>query len=343
MNVCEETARYIRSLLLGTAVLFSLAPGGIALAIFLNDGFFTAPLAPVPMFAAATAAAAAVGNLRYLLAALDEWADPQQFGCVPRGCFETLRAFRSAVLAAIGSLAALAAACASVALKAWIPWVPQAAMWAVFLAAGAAAATLAYLLVLFGKLRGCEARVASAVGPLRTGEKMSDPWFLRLEPLAGADFAKPIDSALGGSAAISNHWLECWLLDVRKWEVGAVATILGSPAAPVKFEWLFGGKPVAGSSSQAGTAKSTLNLQSQPASSPLILAVTAVDQNGFTRSLQVEVTLSPTVQKCHLVLHFVPPFDQLPTKPPGPVEISAHLAQLIDLQRRVQQDRPLNS
>jgi len=49
----------------------------------------------------------------------------------------------------------------------------------------------------------------------------------------------------------------------------------------------------------------------------------ATGSSGFTRTIDVDVSLADYMISCTHVLHFVPPMYDLPREAPGPVEITA--------------------
>jgi hypothetical protein len=168
------------------------------------------------------------------------------------------------------------------------------------------------------------------------GEKISDPWFLRLGPAGGSDFAAPTKSTAQKDSGLnlSNQYLNCAMHDVQEWQVAAEAHILLSPPFPVHFSWRFGGKDVSASASQVSPTSSTLVLRSAPLGSPAMLEVTATDGGSYSRTKKAEIDLPPINMVCNFILQIIPGWDQVPTEPPGPVEISAKLQELLDIARR---------
>lgn len=189
---------------------------------------------------------------------------------------------------------------------------------------------------------GCDpSRTGLLSSPLMEGEKASDPWFLRIKPKSPPAYEQSVNATLLADDAVRSQWLDCRLYHVREWEVGAVAYIVGgTPTPPMTFNWTLAGKAVQVSAVQNAGTMSTLTLKSPPLAASATLAVTAADSGGFSRTLSVNVDLTSTKLSCHLVLHFVPPMYEIPSGPPGPVEITPEMDRFLQVIRTVVDERP---
>lgn len=337
MATCEELIGRARTLIWTSTGTFAGVAVAIATAAALNAGFFSAATAPTPMGVAAVLAASTAATLTAALLALNQWGARDD--CMYLVCAPNLDRIRTALIAAIASVTALAATCAEIAGFAWIPFVAQIPMWAAYATAGATAASLAALVPLWDALTYCQidGPIASQTSHLEPGEKKGDRWFLRLTPASGADFAQASKTSARGDdgLTLSNPYLDCTLRNVQEWQVAATATIYGGPSLPVQFAWKFAGTDVTGSSAPGGATVSNIVLKSAPLAAPALLEVTATDAAGYSRTKQAEISLGDLDMKCHLILHFIPEWKQIPTEPPGPVEINLKIQALLDLARKV--------
>lgn len=338
MSACATTLNNAKALVIAAAGAFAAAPPAVAIAIALNGGFFTAPGAPIPMVVAGIAATAAAVLLKQALDALNDWV---RSGCLSRECAGKFYNIRNALAASITTIGLLATACFAIAAVAWIPWVSQPGMWAVYAPMLLAGVSLGTLAAYWGRLSQCQTSIASARGPLMAGEKASDPWFLRIKPKFEPSYTKSIGATYVGDHISHSQWLECQQFEVHEWQISAIAYILGSPVLPVDFKWKFAGNAVSPSAIQSALKESTALFNSPSTGATAMLEVTASDNTGFSRSLQVEVSLSTMALSCKLILHFVPPLYQVPSGGPGPVEISREMDNLLTSIRTAIESKPL--
>jgi hypothetical protein len=117
------------TILLSTVSAFILgAQISLGVAIGLNNGFFSAPGAPIPMGVSGGLLAAAAGILFGAMAALGEYATCAD---ASRACANNLSNVQNALAGLATLLAAQSIASFAAAGVAWIPWVGQAPMWVI--------------------------------------------------------------------------------------------------------------------------------------------------------------------------------------------------------------------
>jgi len=291
------------------------------------------------MFAAGWIASATVVALTSAGVLLQQWSAS---GCLARDCEGKFDQLRAALAAAVATVTAVAAGCFAIAGVAWIPWVAIAPMIALHVAIGLAVASLGLLAGYWAPVSTCQDRVAKATGPLREGEKASDPWFLRMMPKTPPAYERSIAARQSAKEVHSSQWFDCKLFDVHEWEVGAIAYIIGTPALPVTFKWTLAGNAVPAAYVQTSGTTSTMTLKSPPLTATTQLTVAVADANGFSRTLSVDLDLPGSRMTCQLILHFVPPMHQIPSDPPGPVEIPVEMDRLLQAVRIAMETDPGN-
>ncbi len=283
----------------GTAVTGSAVAVGVA--AVLNNSFFGAPGAPAAMITAGALAAGAVALLKRSIDELDYF---RQCGGVPRSCqgaFDNLTTNIAAIAVVMGIQAS---ACLAAAGIAWIPWAGAAPMYVILAALIVQAGLIVSLAVYLAEFLACVKReeTSSGRGKLRPGEKASDPWYLRLHPARGNEYAEAIGEAevpgsrrSWGAAAV----VTCAEFTAERWKIVAVADIIGASTA-IAFEWRFDGNAVPASSVTVTSAGSTLTLE-VPAKDQARIEVTA-REGSFTRTDAADVELPARYPRCKLTL-----------------------------------------
>jgi hypothetical protein len=222
------------------------------------------------------------------------------------------------VVLAAGTLGMLAVLIFSTSPLSAIPWVAQPVMWGVLVAVLAQIIELALLPKFFTPLRACLDRVAKSRGLLEPGEKASDPWLLRLKPLEEPRYSRPVEDSMTmlHEDVINHRFLRCSTLSVGKWEIGAVATIVGPPGIRVEFKWTLDGKPLGSGSVTPDGRQSTMSLPTPTSTKGTgVLLVEARDKAGLVKTKEATVDLQSTYTTCRAWVALIQPELESPIMP----------------------------
>jgi hypothetical protein len=317
---CQTRLDSIRDVVMASAVGLTAATTFVLAAAITNVSFFGAPASVPLMVAASVSLAATLATLSAALIQLRAWSRE----CLAQDCAGKYQNLFAALSSLIALVTAALYMCTALIPVSWIPWAAAIPMGYLVAAIALAIAAFGVLTASWRPLADCGERVAKSRGPLRHGEHATDPWFLRIEPATPPNYEHAVATTASNAHLGSSQYLICTQHGVREWEVDAVAYLAaGKPTPPLTYKWSLAGNPIAPSASQMSGTTSTLKLKSPPLPTTVSLSVTATDGSGFTRTIDVDVSLADYMISCTHVLHFVPPMYDLPREAPGPVEITA--------------------
>jgi hypothetical protein len=295
--MCDEHLDQARTLSVAAGAAIGGAIVAVVVAIALNGGVFTAPGAVIPMIIAGTAAGSAAGLLRAGLKALELYI---ACGGLHPTCDGKFYNLRNGVTGAATAAGAWSGACFATAGIAWIPWaggVPMAAALAGLLVTSAAIAAVAYQ---WTQVRDCSTSMARVAGRLEPGERLSDPWWLRLRPVTGRrEYAWPESEHLHllpgteeGRVRLDVYGSEksCGRYTIGEWRLEAVARVAGTVTGPIAFSWTLDGEPLPATTDSSGR-ESTLSTTVPPR---LPVVSMGIGRDPVTAESELQVTARDT-------------------------------------------------